>query len=511
MISRSFLWIRCLQLLCVAIWVFPLASMAILVTDDDAAKKNLDSIYIGTVIATLNSTSKPTSCFPANVKFGPFASSRLTLGPVHNGWYEANTFFLQMVGGEQGKFLTSVQSSLTSTQSNETWWSLQAWQRGGTGKSDYEVHGVMVKDVNEAIGEERNQLSGVWEAKSTKLVRGNNKLEPLNKDGRDGRKQLDLCAKGTKHLLTWRHKKATTSLVGQVGAQQAEIVVTGIVVLTLGSTNPTNDHDDDKQKRNRLVRRQDTQQMAYTIIFNGKHEPESAPLPMQGLVWEKPGSGPPIKPFQFFTMELPMTTTSSAASTDTKTAVIPTATFKNPIEPGEKEDPPSKQPLGHGAIVGIVVGGVLAIVVIIIMLFLLKQWLAKRKEPNFYPELAYIYSTPFTSVNKRSQNAADCAGASSATFGTSRGASAHNGKYYGPAAPQLEVDLGDQVPFLPAAAAVGFPGRSRGGPSRIGTSSGAEGREEMEREMSEPMLSGAGTRREESPVRSRGMDFGEKF
>lgn len=527
MISRLFLWIRCLQLLCVAIWIFPLVSMAILVTDADAAKKNLDSIYIGTVVATLDSTSKPTSCFPTNLTFGPYASSRLTLGPVHNGWYEANQFYFQMVGGEQGKFLTSVQSSLTSAQGNETWWSMQAWQLGGTGKSDYEVHGTMVKDMNTTIGEERNQLSGVWEVEnSKKMVRGNNKLEPLSEDSKDDNKQPDPCAKGTKQRFVWWHKKNTTTLAGKVGAHQAEVVVTGIVVLTLGYTNTTDgasgeDHDSDdlKPRRNRLVRRQDTQEMTYTVTFSGNYKSESAPLPMQGLVWEKPGSGPSMTPFQYFTIDIPKTIlavtsspTSSATSSAASTTVVkihPTIS-KGPAEQGPK----GGSPLPHGAIVGIVVGGVLAIMVFMVIFFLVKQWLAKNQESGRYPELAYIYSTPFTPVNKRSQSAAGGTGGSSATVGTSRGASAHHGDrgagtYYGPTAPQLEVDLGDQALFSPAA--VGPPGRSRGGDLGIGTSRRVEEREEMEREMRQPMLSGTGTHREEPPFGSRGEDFGEKF
>lgn len=498
--------------------------MAILITDVDAAKENLDSIYIGTVVATLNSTSKPTSCFPTKLKFGPYASSRLTLGPVHNGWYEANQIFFQMVGGEQGKFLTSVQSSLTSTQGNETWWSMQAWQRGGIGKSDYEVHGTMVKDMNSTVGEERNQLSGVWEVESgsKEMVRRNNKLEPLGEDDKDDSKQPDPCAKGTKRRFIWWHKKDTTTLVGKVGAQQAEIVVTGIVVLTLGSTNTTGgasreDSDDPKPRRNRLVRRQDTQEMTYTVTFSGNHKPESAPLPMQGLVWEKPGSGPSMTPFQYFTIEIQTsrvpptatrTPTSSATSMDTKaTAPIPTILPAHPS--WEKEN----SSLPHGAIIGIIVGGVLAIVVFMIIFFLVKQWLAKMEESRAYPELAYIYSTPFTSVNKRNQSVAGGAGGSSATAGTSRRASAHHGDkeagtYYGPAAPQLEVDLGDQAPFLPAVAAVGS---SRRGDLGIGTSRRVEEREEAEREMRQPMLSGTAAHREDSPARSRGGDFGEKF
>ncbi|KAF8443463.1 hypothetical protein BGX38DRAFT_1271979 [Terfezia claveryi] len=486
--------------------------MAILVTDEEAAKKNLDSIYVGTIVATLNSTSKPTSCFPTKLKFGPYSSSRLTLGPVHDGWFEANTFYFQMVGGEQGEFLTSVQSSLTSAQHNETWWRMEAWQRGGIGKSDYEVHGTMLKEVNSTIGEERNQLSGVWEVKrnSKKMTRGDNKLEPLDEDSKSEGKQSDPCAEGTKQLFRWWHKKDTTAFAGHVGAHQAEIVVTGIVVLALRSTNgKDHDSDDLKLRRNRLVRRQDTQEMTYTVTFSGNHQSESAPLPMQGLVWEKPGSGPPMKPFQFFTVEIlnstPTSKPTSSASTGTETTVtIPTPT--SIPTPGDEDSP-----LPRGAIAGIVVGGVLAIVVFMVIFFLVKQWLAKKKEPKVYPELAYIYSTPFTSVNKRSQSAAGGPGASSATVGTSRGASAPHeaGTYYGPAAPQLEMDLGDQAPFMPAVAAIGFPGR--GGAPRIGTSRRVQEREEMEKEMSQPMLSGDGTHHEESLVRGRDRDFGGKF
>ncbi|KAF8430383.1 hypothetical protein EV426DRAFT_581294 [Tirmania nivea] len=269
-----------------------------------------------------------------------------------------------MVGGEQGEFLISVQSSLTSAQHNETWWRMEAWHRGGIGKSDYEVHGTMLKEVNSTI-----------------------------------------------------------------------------------------------------VRRQDTQEMTYTVTFSGNHQSESAPLPMQGLVWEKPGSGPPMKPFQFFTVEIPgfqglnSTPTSKPTSSATSTGTETTATIPTPTstpKPGDEESP-----LPRGAITGIVVGGVLAIVVFMVIFFLVEQWLAKKKEPKVYPEVAYIYSTPFTSRNKRGQSAAGGPGASSATVGTSRGASAPHeaGTYYGPAAPQLEMDLGDQAPFLPAVAAIGSPGR----------------------------------------------------
>ncbi|RPB22694.1 hypothetical protein L211DRAFT_850444 [Terfezia boudieri ATCC MYA-4762] len=427
-----------------------------------------------------------------------------------------------MVGGKQGEFLTSVQSSLTSTQDNETWWRMEAWQRGGIGKSDYEVHGTMLNEVNSTIGEERNQLSGVWEVKrsSKKMAREDNKLEPLNEDSKIEGKQPDPCAKGTKQLFRWWHKKDTTALTGDVGAHHAQIVVTGIVVLTLGSTNTRDDgsgedHDSDdlKLRRNRLVRRQDTQEMTYTVTFSGNHKSKSAPLPMQGLVWENPGSGPPMKPFRFFTVEIPgvqgsNTTptsepTSSATSTDTQTTVTipsPTSTHK----PGDEGSP-----LPNGAIAGIVVGGVLAIVVFMVIFFLVKQCLAKKKETRAYPELAYIYSTPFTSANKRGQNVADGTGASSATIGTPRGARAPHATYYGPAAPQLEMDLGDQASFLPAAAAIGSPGR-RGTPG-IGTSRRAEEREAIEKEMSQPMLSGDGTHHEESLVRVHDRDFQGKF
>lgn len=440
-----------------------------------------------------------------------------------------------MVGGDQGQFLTSVQSSLTSTKGNETWWTMLAWQNG-TGKSDYEVHGTMVKDVNSTIGEERNQLSVVWEVgrSSRKMVRGNNKLEPLgedkdgeDEDGKDDEEKSNPCAKGTKQLLRWRHRKNTTTFKGQVGAQQAEVVVTGIVVLTLGSTNMTDDGHDSDERGDRLVRRQDTQEMYYTLSFSGNHWSESAPLPMQGLDWKQRGSGPPMKPFQFFTVELPkaldVTSTTnnptSSTPTDTETSIPPFPT-NFPIipthKPGDQVNhggPPSKSPLPHGAIVGIAVGGVAAAISFIAMLFLLKRWRAKRKEPKVYPELAYIYSTPFTSANKR---AVGDTGASSATAVAPGGASAHHGDreaetYYGPVAPQLEVDLGDQAPFLPVATATGSPGRLRGGNSDIGTASRAEEREEMEREMRQPMLSGAGTHREESPVRSRGEDFRGKY
>lgn len=426
--------------------------------------------------------------------------------------------------------MTSVQSSLTSKQGNETWWRMDAWQLGGVGKSDYQVNGTMVNDVNSTIGKERNQLSGVWEVKSSeKMVRGNDKLEPLNGDSKDDRKQSDPCAKGTKQLLRWWHKKGAAKLTGQVGAHKAEIVVTGIVVLTLGSTNTTTnttdyssgeDHDSDsddfKPRRNLLVRRQDTQEMTYTVTFSGNHQSESAPLPMQGLVWEKPGSGPPMEPVQFFTLTLNSTihkptsnSTSSTTSTDTETTTIPTTATEGPTHgSGKKGD--DEDSLPHGAIVGIVVGGVLAIVAFMVIFFLVKQWLVERKEPKVYPELAYIYSTPFTSVNRRSQSAGG-AGASSATVGTSRGTSAHHeaGTYYGPAAPQLEVDLGDQAPFLPAVAAVESP--EGGGGLGIGTSRRVEEREQMEKEMSRPMLSGAGTHYEGPPTRSRGEDFGGKF
>jgi len=423
-----------------------------------------------------------------------------------------------MVGGEQGKFLTSVQSSVTATQGNETWWSMQAWLRG----SGYEVHGTMVKDVNSTIGEERNQLCGIWEVgnSSKKSVRENRKLEPVDSDP---------CATGKKHLLIWRHKKDTTTFTGLVGAQQTEIVVTGIVVLTLGSPDSKDgdgdddDRDDDKSKRNHLVRRQETQEMNYTLTFSGKHHPESAPLPMQGLVWKEPGSGGPMEQFHFFSVGLPTESPSPSPSPSLSVSTVSTVTVSTTVTVtvstgpgGETEKPDWKSPLPNGAITGIVVGGVLAIVVFMALLFMVKQWRVQKREPKVYPELAYIYSTPFTSVNTRTQSTEGGAGgaggarASSVMTGALRGASAHHGDgeagtYYGPTAPQLEVDLGDQTPFIPTATesstAIGSPGRSRGGGSAIGTSSLAEEREELERELRQPMLSSAGTYREESPAR----------
>lgn len=512
----------------------------------------LATIDIGSIDATLTTTGKPISCMPSSLKFGPYYSSRLTLGPNHNEWYEPNPFYLSLVGGEEGEFLGTLQSSLTSTEGNKTWWSLQAWQLDTAGSGPYEIDGSMVNDADDGIGKERNQLSGVWEVGDSPKGGKDRRENRDNADSGDGKGEgdgKDHCAKGTKKLFKWTHVKKQTTLKGQADSDQASITVTGTVTLTLedGTTEVDPAEGDDskdeglsdrlkrvRRRRSRLGQRQETQEMTYTLTFSGKHHSGSAPLPMQGLKWKEAGSGPPLKPYELFAVDLPKaqistkttstrrTTTKTTSSTSSKkhtstrrptssvtssasvtaTITVATTTTVTVTSGAEKDGGGEQGPsnLPGGAITGIVVGGVLAFVLFGAMLFLLKKWRAKNKKPKVYPELAYIYSTPFTSTNKRTKEVGSSGGvgATPTTVGNpeSRGVGGEAGTYYGPAAPQLEVDLGDKTPFL-AAPATGFgsstaamPSGSRGADLGIGTSRRLEEIEEQEREMREPMLPG---------------------
>ena len=534
MISRLFLWEWYLILLPAAIWAL-VGSIA--ETDEAAAQKNLDSICkfpltssfisffpltfphifpsllllafrfdvltaktdIGTISATLDSTRNTTSCIPTQIKFGPYSGSRLTVGPNHNPWYEPNQFFLALSGCMDGLFIASVQSSLTSLESNMTWWNLQAWQNT-TVHEFYEVQGTMRTNVYDSIGEERNQISGVWEVAPDK-VRRSGKLSDL--DDTEGATD-NPCQKGTKYLLHESHVMLNTTLKGQVSPEDAHMEVTGSLVLSLDPTSDAEEADDagngdsTEEKRDRLVRRHETRDMSYTITFSGRHYSGSAPLPTNGLVWQEAGPGPPLPPYKFTTLELPTSqtvstthSTTSTPSTPSTPTIIP-STILPPVDQDTNIRKPEKGALPHGSIIGIIVGGVLAVLVFMGMLFFIKSQRAKKKEPRVYPELAYIYSTPFSTMGKRNQGGSSQGGVEGITGNS--GASS----YYG-AAPHLEVSLGDQAPFLGplgSMEATRSPATMSGAlldgsEEREANRTRLEEQEEMEREMRQPMLPGA--------------------
>ena len=433
---------------------------------------------LGSITATLGSTRNATSCIPTQLKFGPISGSRLTVGPNHNPWYDPNQFFLELVGGND-TFIGSVQSGITSLESNVTWWSLQAWQNTTVWKV-YEMEGTMLRGVDDSIGEQRNQISGVWEVAHDK-IRMSDKISGTD-DTTD-----DPCQEGKKYLWRKWHVKDNTTLKGQVSPEDAHMVVTGRLVLSLdpGNGNGT------QEKRDTLERRLEAQDMSYTLTFSGTHYSGSAPLPTNGLVWNEAGSGPPLEPYQFPTLQLP---TSSIITTTTTTRrpttmVKPTQTPPADGPPNNNNHPPPKSTLPQGSIIGIIIGGVLAILVFMGILFFIKSQRAKNREPKVYPELAYIYSTPFTSMGKNNQAGSSRGGVEGPTGGS--GASS----YYG-ATPHLEVNLGDQAPFLGPLDSTEVAGRSPatmsgalidGNEERDANRTRLEEQEEMERQ---PMLPG---------------------
>ena len=439
---------------------------------------------LGTISATLDSIGNATSCIPTQIKFGPYSGSRLTVGPNHNPWYEPNQFFLALVGSMDGIFIGSVQSSLTSLENNETWWSLQAWQNT-TVWGIYEVEGTMLRDVDDKIGEERNQISGVWEVAHDKIRRSAKVSDP----GTDGAAD-DPCQKGKQYIWRGRHVKDNTTLKGQVSREDAHMEVTGRLVLLLDPTSGGEGGeggDGTVEKRDQQLV---TQDMSYTLSFRGKHYSGSAPLPTNGLVWQEAGPGPPLKPYPFANLTIHSTSTvSSTTSHPTTPTTTPTTMPPTPTKSPKPTNSQSSKTLPHGSIIGIIIGGVLAILVFMGMLFFIRKQRAIKKEPKVYPELAYIYSTPFTTMGKRNQGGSSRGGVEGTTGNS--GASS----YYG-AAPHLEVSLGDRAPFLGALGSTAAAGSSAtmsgalrdDNEERDGNRTRLEEQEEMELEMRQPML-----------------------
>jgi len=141
------------------------------------------------------------------------------------------------------------------------------------------------------------------------------------------------------------------------------------------------------------------------------------------------------------------------------------------------------------------------------MLCLIKKWAAKRNEPTVYPQLAYIYSTPFTSTNKRSLGEVTRDGGEQPEDTVRAGRARGGGpEMYYDNLPHLEVDLGDRTPFLgpsgtttAAASSTAMSGALRD-PSQVAASrTRFEEHEDMEMEMRQPMLPMASHYREPSP------------
>ncbi|KAF8467255.1 hypothetical protein BDZ91DRAFT_138062 [Kalaharituber pfeilii] len=410
---------------------------------------------------------------------------------------------------------------------------------------------------------------------------------PGNRTEKDKTEKEDYCKNGNKHRLFWKHRKGTTKLTGKVNPKSAEVTVVGTMVVSMkkeedqrkdehqgeddgtqenneedGNNEHDNNEDDDDNegdgddeeieeerrrlhhRKRRLLRRQSTDhEVEYTMSFYGTYHKGSAPLPVHGLIWTEVGTGPPMEPFKYVpvpeptqkpngvsTTTSPTSTTTSATTSEATTSVpIITPSITGTSPPAGNNDGKKSTSLPQGLVAGIIVGGVLFLMVFMIMVFLIKRWLVKRKEPKVYPELAYIYSTPFTSVNKRtgggggggarmgmvgSSTAFATAGGSAG--GSSRAVSAPGSRSGGGSgggfhqAPQLDVDVGDDTPFFdPLLSRSPRLGSSRpyvpmmsGGlqPQQPQHASSRREREYMERELRQPMLGG-----EESGIYERAI------
>ncbi|KAI5797485.1 hypothetical protein DFH27DRAFT_562530 [Peziza echinospora] len=465
------------------------------ISDEDAEKMNLDSIYTGTLAARFVHvvTDAAFDCLPPRVQFGPFPTARLVIGPNHNVGVDPNLFFFALYGGdtENSTFLASVQSSVTTGfvvsntttnakgggaapaeggggggGGNGTWWAVQAWEHtSGRLAGTYEITGAMVKDPPEqGAGLERNRVGAVWKVDPLygERVKGGAESTAGLSRRDDDDDEDDPCIPGKSNALNWHHTKGAITITGTVSEGSAKISITGTVTLTAtpkpkgekpslsSSTSSTSSSSSTRSKPSTvpsrfsghdasfraaagysksLVQKRQAEvkpfEMEYVLTFTGTHYAGSAPLPIGtggGMTWSQPGPGPPLPPFTFFNVQAPDSPNSTTTTTTTITTKTPTSTptktsnktstptsTKAPSkngEDGEEEQEDGgggwgKTKMPKGSIVGIIVGGVVALVVLIFVGLLVKRWCIRRKEPKVYPELAYIYSTPYSTATSK--------------------------------------------------------------------------------------------------------------
>lgn len=279
-----------------------------------------------------------------------------------------------------------------------------------------------MKSVDERVYGERNGFGGIL---AGKLGKDNDRDEDGN-DKRNLWSRRDKECRDEPKLITWAHTADGTTLLGTVNENEARMTLTGSITVTY-QTNRRDDNEG-RQRRGLQLRQSDkddenTVQLQYTLTFSGQHNSDSAPLPQGGLVWNNPGSGTPLETFKIPRVsvedleDLRETTTTSTSKTRTSTSIRTSTTASatssststitptsSPNKDDDKDDDDENSGLPKGSIIAIVLGTVLFFILLAAAFFFGRAWWERRKQPKVYPELAYIYSTPFTVRNTQKKN-----------------------------------------------------------------------------------------------------------
>lgn len=250
---------------------------------------------------------------------------------------DTNPYFISLASTETTGFAVSMQSSISSQQLVEVWWEVEAKLERSDGY--YSVSGTLRNDTYL----DKNSFSG----------------NPVESDS-------DRCS-FTSGGFIWKLEVNTTTFSGTISAKEATLSIEGSIP---------------EENTNRLI--------SYVIQFDGKWDPKSAELSLDGPIptWPKPGNPdapgaqqPQVSSILVDTDLAPTVVDSSNATYDIE------KTIDDPTKDTERN-------ISAGGISAITAAAIFVLGFIIMVIFYVIQQRKCQQDEKVHLEIAYIYPRP---------------------------------------------------------------------------------------------------------------------
>ncbi|RPA93618.1 hypothetical protein L873DRAFT_1793521 [Choiromyces venosus 120613-1] len=320
-------------------------------TDGEASQKNLDSVFIGTFVATWKDKSNA-GCGERNL--GTFQDTVLKFGPKRDATGAQNSYYVSLTSPESKAVRISLVSSVSTNDEKKAGWDV-GFKKGTDG---YSITGNL---VNEGVGD--NSIKGTFDDKDT---------------GWCGIRMAN---------WNWNAGKNTT-YQGFIKPGDADFKISGESL------------DKDTQRT-----------ISYEVKFTGKWLDSSAKLKTDKdePTWEglEEDKSSPTGGTAAATKDTTESATGNAKAANgdgkQKPPETPQGAGTQAVKSHEQIIEESKAAMAKGHVVGIAVGALFGAVIAGIGIFMLLARRREKQKAQVYPELAYIYApSPEPSVQSGS-------------------------------------------------------------------------------------------------------------